>query len=91
MISKALKWKILFTASKRSLRRLCFYTFLSVILFTGGLHREGGDSCIQGGLHRVGGGCADTSATSDTTGYGQLAGGTHPSRMHSCLFYFQLC
>ena len=28
---------IIFTARKRSLRRLCFYTCLSVILFTGGV------------------------------------------------------
>ena len=76
-----------------SYRRLCFYTGLSVILLTGGLHPEGPASrgvCIQGGLHR-GGEWADTPATSDTMGYGQRAGGTHPSGMHSCLFYFQLC
>ena len=36
---------LVFTARKRSLRRLCFYTCLSVILFT-----EGG-ICIRGGLH----------------------------------------
>ena len=28
--------KVMFTARKRSLRRLCFYTCMSVILFTGG-------------------------------------------------------
>ena len=40
----------LFTARKRSLRRLCFYTCQSVILFTGWvLHPVG--VCIQGGLH----------------------------------------
>ena len=31
------KRKVIFTARKRSLRRLCFYTCLSVILFTGGV------------------------------------------------------
>ena len=30
-----------FTARKRSLRRLCFYTCLSVILFTGWIHSPG--------------------------------------------------
>ena len=35
-----------FTTRKRSLRRLCFYTYLSVILFTGGW----GGACSQGGL-----------------------------------------
>ena len=29
-------WALFVTARKRSLQRLCFYTFLSVILFTGG-------------------------------------------------------
>ena len=46
---------LVFTARKRSLRRLCFYTCLSVILFTGG----GGESAsvgvyIQGDLHPEG-------------------------------------
>ena len=31
-----LRWRAVITACKRSLRRLCFYTCLSVILFTGG-------------------------------------------------------
>ena len=30
---------LVFTVSKRSMRRLCFYTCLSVILFTGGVSR----------------------------------------------------
>ena len=34
--------KPIFTARKRSLRRLCFYTCLSVILFTGGVPGPGG-------------------------------------------------
>ena len=36
------------TTRKRSLRRLCFYTFLSVILFTGG--GGGISACIAGGI-----------------------------------------
>ena len=43
----------------------------------GGLHR-GGVVCIQGGW-------ADHAPPpSDTTGYGQQAGGMHPTGMHSC-------
>ena len=39
----------IFTVRKRSLRRLCFYTCLSVILFTGGM-------CVgRGGMHGGGG------------------------------------
>ena len=40
------------TARKRSVRRLCFYTCLSVILFTGG----GRGTCMEGMGH-VAGGC----------------------------------
>ena len=44
----------IFTARKRSLRRLCFYTCLSVILFTGGrawpggVRARGGHACPRG-------------------------------------------
>ena len=50
IISKALKWKILVTANKRSLRSLSFYTCLSVILFTGGGLHPGGPASREG-LH----------------------------------------
>ena len=40
-----------------------------VILFRGGLHSEGGRTIPP---------------PSDTMGYGQRAGGTHPTGMHSC-------
>ena len=58
------------------------FLHLCVILFTGGsASREGGlhpgEVCIQGGLVRP-------PSPSDTTGYGQRAGGTHPTGMHSC-------
>ena len=46
------------------------FLHLYVILFT----RLGGVVCIHGSLH-----------PGDTTGYGQRAGGTHPTGMHSCL------
>ena len=39
--------KAFVTARKRSLRRLCFYTCLSVILFTGG----GGSASVHAGIH----------------------------------------
>ena len=51
--------------------------------------------CMQRGLHRGGlhpgrgsastGGWADRPQ-SDTMGYGQRAGGTHPTGMHPCFF-----
>ena len=42
----------LFTARKPSLRRLCFYTCLSVILFTGGCVHGKGCVCVcKGGMH----------------------------------------
>ena len=40
---------ILVTVRKRSLRRLCFYTCLSVILFMGGMHGCGGCVVVGGG------------------------------------------
>ena len=46
---------IVITARKRSLRRLCFYTCLSVILFTGGGWSGGG--LLLGGAWSRGGGC----------------------------------
>ena len=66
------------TARKQSLRRLCFHKCLSVILFRG----EGW--CLPKGML---GYTADTPLgrhPTSTTGYGQLAGGTHPTGMHSC-------
>ena len=50
----------------------------------GSASREGGSACrgvsMQGGLHP--GGWTDSPST---TGYGQQAGGTHFTGMHSCL------
>ena len=49
----------LITARKWSLRRLCFYTCLSVILFRGGHVWQGGHACqgeyVAGGVHGRGG------------------------------------
>ena len=48
----------------------------------------GSASMGEGGLHPAGeGGWADIPPP-DTTGYGQRAGGTHLTGMHSCLRYF---
>ena len=120
------------TARKRSLRRLCFYRYLSVhggggvlgrgvrgkgvcvagrACMAGGMHGRG--VCMAGGWHAwqggcvagghawqracMAGGCAWQGAcmaggmrsrgacVADTTRYGQWAGGTHPTGMHSCL------
>ena len=96
----------IFTARKRTLRRLCFHRCLSV-------HRgEGVSAPLHAGIHPLGrhppgrhplgrhtpalpSACWDThplpSACWDThphvqcmLGYGQQAGGTHPTGMHSC-------
>ena len=89
----------IFTARKRSLRRLCFYRCLSVQggrawqegcvwqgghAWHGGMHGRG-DMCGRGAC-MVRGACVAGGgrATADTTGYGQWAGGTHPTGMHSC-------
>ena len=55
----------------------------SVILSTGGSASSGG--LHPGGLHPgSGGGVRQAPPPSDTIGYGQRAGGTHPTIMHSC-------
>ena len=114
----------IFTTRKRSLRRLCFYTCLSVILFTGGgeyLGRYAGTypprpgTPTQDQVHPLGPGTPRRtrytsswdqvhpqgpgtpppgSGTPPRTRYtplavhagryGQQAGGTHPTGMHSC-------
>ena len=71
----------IFTARKRSLWRLCFYTCLSVILFTRGC------ACSEGGSGRgvpaQGGLVLGEWRPPVTT---TAAGGTHPTGMHSCSF-----
>ena len=83
---------------KRSLRRLCFYRCLSVHR-AGGVHGRGacvaGWVCMVGGMHGRGhalwgnawqGACVvgGGACLADTKRYGQWAGGTHPTGMHSC-------
>ena len=63
-------WRFIFTARKRSLRRLCFYTCLSVILFTGG--SESGEGAASTGVYIRGGGSASRG------GVGSAYGGLHP-------------
>ena len=118
----------IFTARKRSLRRLCFYTCLSVILFTGGevpgqvpprqvhppsrytpsgrYNPPAGTPPPQAGtplrqvpsprqVHppdrytpQAGTSPGQVHPTQCMLGYGQQAGGTHPTGMHSCFFLF---
>ena len=92
----------LITARKRSLRRLCFYTCLSVILFTGGVPGPRGGAWSRGevpGLGRclaMGGGCLVpggclVGGCGDPPLTATAAGGTHPTGMHSnfnVVFYF---
>ena len=55
------------------------------------MHWEGGvgfPACIGKGVCIRGGGGADPTTPSPRyMGYGQRAGGTHPTGMHSCLFF----
>ena len=81
---------LIFTTRKRSLRSLCFYTCLSVNLFTGGSLVLGGTcsgGCLfrgvwSGGCLLLGGGGAWRRPPPETA---TAAGGTHPTGMHSCL------
>ena len=50
----------------------------------GGLHPGEGSTSRVGRVCIQGVGWADPHPPSDTTGYGQRAGGTHPTGMHSC-------
>ena len=73
--------KPIFTARKRSLRRLCFYTCLSVILFTGGCAWSRG-CMIPGDVWAWSGWGVETPDTATASG------GTHPTGMHSCLYSY---
>ena len=50
--------------------------------FTGVCHSTGGGGSASGGM---GLGRPPPPSPSDNTGYGQRAGGTHPTGMHSCV------
>ena len=71
---------IFFTARNEVAGRLCFYTCLSVILFTG-MGRAWQGEGVHAPLPRT---------PRDTTRCGQWAGGTHPTGMHSWLHYICL-
>ena len=72
------------------------YVFIGVFLWAGGgKNQEGGPVSRVRGLHPRGSASRGRSASKgkvcpnpppplDTTGYGQRAGGTHPTGMHSC-------
>ena len=87
----------LITTRKRSLRRLCFYTCLSVILFTGGGYL--GRSTPGPGTPpwpgtppgRYTPGQVHPPRAVHAGRYGQQAGGTHPTEMHSCCSFFPGC
>ena len=72
-----------FDLSSTSLRRLCFYTCLSVILFTRGIESASRGGGLHGGLF------GQTPPSSDMTGCGQREGGTHPTGMHSSSYLYQ--
>ena len=89
------RWKFsplkVITVRKRSLRRLCFYTCLSVILFTGGVQAQA-RGCPGPGLGeaRPGGGgqargCIPACTEADTPPQqtATAADGTHPTGIHS--------
>ena len=62
----------IFTVRKRSLGQGNVFTSICHSVHEGGGSASGGE------------GWADPPPPSDTTGYGQRAGGTHPIGMHSC-------
>ena len=76
----------IFTARKRSLRRLCLYTCLLVNLFTGGgvrMHGRGHawqGACMAGGMHGRGGGVHGPGGWQGACVAGEgacMAGGMH--------------
>ena len=99
-------WNVIFTGRKRSLWRLCFYTCLSVILFTGGSTWAGTPPRAgtppgrytpwqvhppAGTPHgRYNPPWAGTHPRQCMLGYGQQAGGTHPTGMHSCFLFYPI-
>ena len=88
-----MKCFLIITARKRSLQRLCFYTCLSVILFTGKGDVPGQVPIHRRQVHPPGRytplqACTPpgryTPRPQCMLGYGQQTGGTHPTGMHSC-------
>ena len=77
---------------KRSLRRLCFYTCLSVILFTrevsASVHAGIPPPRKQTPREQTTPSRADTPRRRHAGRYGQQAGGMHATGMHTCSFTF---
>ena len=69
----------IFTARKLSFLRLCFHRCLCVHSGVAGRRAWQGVACVVGGRtwHAH-------PPPADTTRYGQSAGSTHPTEMHSC-------
>ena len=72
---------LIFTARKRSLGQGNVFTSVC-----DSVHREGVSAPLYAGIHTPLANTpkADTPPSSDTMGYGQQAGGTHPTGMHTC-------
>ena len=68
------------TARKWSLRRLCFYTCLPVILFTGGVRGCGGHAWLQGACVVAGGACVVVGGMHGCGGAYIVAGGMRGCR-----------
>ena len=80
--------------------RVWFYWGACVVLCRGGMHGFMRGACVVlcGGACMLlfrgacvvlfGGACMVFSVFLDTMRYGQLAGGTHPTGMHSCFIVF---
>ena len=97
IVSGAIDPSVIFTVRKQSLRRLCFHRCLSV-------HGEGGvcsiacwDTPRTRGRHPPRPDPPGQTPQADTPrrvqcmlGYGQQAGGTHPTGMHSCFKKVQI-
>ena len=62
------------------------FLHLFVIPFIRGGSASRGSAYRGGGLH-TGVGVGQTPPPLDTMGYGQRAGGTHPTGMHFCVYY----
>ena len=81
----SLIWASLFLPPANEVRRKVIFSQACDIpsVNGGGGCLHPGEVCIEkGGLHRGGG--MGRPPTLHTMGYGQRAGGTHPTGMHSC-------
>ena len=88
----------IFTTRKQSLRRLCFYTCLSVILFTGDMGHawQGGWGCVWQGGHAWWGACMAgvCMVRACMAGWGHAWQGVHDGGMHirgACMAWWGVC